>query len=434
VKNQCGCSRYSGDGYLAEFSADGSRLLYATYLGTSTQSETDMAGSDVIRSAAMDNAGRIWVAGSTNGGDLPVTPKAIQPKLEGDVDGFVIEYDPAVNQIPFATYYGTQATNSITNIAIGSDGTPVFAGHLDSSPTDWFNSGHDFVTSLNPSGIQVAPLPRNASGTGLAFTPSGSFVVAGSASVATVVETSSDTSPSIFAVVNSSVLTDSGQVTPGEIISIFGTNFGPATGLTASIGTEQTGLPTQLGGVQVLFDGVAAPLLYASSNQINAIVPFGTNGVKTTTLVVNNSGVSSNTAQLGVVSAAPGVFTTQSEYQGYPVAAALNEDGTINSATNRAAPGSAVALYATGLGALSPQPADGTLLVTPALPALQQSVLVGSSTGFLEVLYSGPAPGQVAGAMQVNFRLPPTLTNTPPITLFVGNWLSQSFTVWVDGT
>jgi uncharacterized protein (TIGR03437 family) len=76
-------------------------------------------------------------------------------------------------------------------------------------------------------------------------------------------------------VVNSSVLTDSGQVTPGEIISIFGTNFGPATGLTASIGTEQTGLPTQLGGVQVLFDGVAAPLLYASSNQINAIVPFG---------------------------------------------------------------------------------------------------------------------------------------------------------------
>jgi uncharacterized protein (TIGR03437 family) len=433
LKNQCGCSRYSGDGFLAEISADGSRLLYATYLGTSTQSETDMGGSDVISAAALDSAGRIWLAGSTNGTDLPVTPNANQAELEGDGDGFVIEYDPAVNQILFATYYGAEASSYISNIAIGSDGIPMFAGRLGSSPSDWYNSGHDFIASLNPSGIQVALLPRNAAGTGLAATPFGSGVVAGSASVATVIETGSDTSPSIFAVTNSGVLTDSGQVSPGEIISIFGTNIGPATPLAAGMGTTQTSLATQLAGVQVLFDGVAAPLLYVSTNQINAIVPFWTIGQKTTKLVVNNSGVSSNGAQLGVVTATPGVFTTQSEYHGYPVAVALNEDGTINGAGKRATPGSVVALYATGLGALSPQPADGTLLVGPALPALQQTVLVGSG-GFLDVLYAGPAEGQVAGAMLVKFRLPSNVADTPPIILFVGTWISQYFTVWVSGT
>jgi hypothetical protein len=36
--------------------------------------------------------------------------------------------------------------------------------------------------------------------------------------------------------------------------------------------------------------------------------------------------------------------------------------------------------------------------------------------------------------MQVNFRLPSTLTGAPSIIMFVGNWLSQYFTVWVAGT
>jgi uncharacterized protein (TIGR03437 family) len=433
LKNQCGCSRYSGDGFLAEFSADGSGLIYATYLGTSTRSETDKGGSDVIQTAALDGAGRIWVAGNTNGTDLPVTSNAIQAQLEGVVDGFVIEYDPTANQIQFATYYGMNAVNYISNIAIAADGTPVVAGRLESSPSDWYNSGHDFIAYLNPPGIQVEALPRNAAGTGLAVARFGSIVVAGSASVATVFETGSDISPSIFAVTNSGVLTDSGQVSPGEIISLFGTSIGPAIALEAGIDNAEDSLPKELAGVQVLFDGIAAPLLYVSSNQINAIVPFGTNGQKTTTLVVNNSGTSSNQAELGVVAATPGVFMTQAEDQGYPVAAALNEDGTINSASNRATPGSVVALFATGLGALSPQPLDGNSLVGPALPELQQTVLVGSGASFLDVLYAGPAPGRVAGAMQVNFRLPQNATSAPSIILFVGNWVSQYFTVWVSG-
>src|ERR1019366_6922485 len=110
------------------------------------------------------------------------------------------------------------------------------------------------------------------------------------------------------------------------------------------------------------------------------------------------------------VAASPGVFPTQNSYQNLPVAAALNEDGTINSATNRAAQGSIVSVFGTGFGALAPSPADGAILAAN-LPQLTQVVTM-FGPGFVAYTYAGQAPGAVAGAMQVNFRLPDNLTQT----------------------
>jgi uncharacterized protein (TIGR03437 family) len=224
-----------------------------------------------------------------------------------------------------------------------------------------------------------------------------------------------------------------GQLSAGEIVSIFGTSLGPeipVKGLSPLL----TGFATQVAGVQVLVGGVAAPLLYVSRNQINAVVPFGSSGSERVKLVVVNNGAPSNPARLGIAPATPGVFTTQNEYQGYPVAAALNQDGTVNSETNPATPGSIVSIFATGLGTLSPQPQDGILVTASPLPTLNQQVLLGSGDQFLDILYAGPAPSEVAGAMQVNFRLPATITGAFPIIMFVQNWLSEYFTVWVSGT
>ena len=431
LKTGCGCSLTSGDGYLAEFSADGSSLLYATYLGTSTHSEADLSGNDAILSAAIDNSDRIWLVGTTNGIDLPTTPDAPQASLMGDADGFVLQYDPAANKVAYGTYYGTQGTNSVTRIVVGSDGRPVLAGHLNSDPANPYSFGNDFVASLSPSGIDVTVFLRNAADAGLVFSPSGSLLVAGSGSVIATMKESSSTSPSIFGLANSASLNASGQVSPGEIISIVGTNLGPANPVTASLAEGQQSLPTQLGGVQVLFDGVAAPLLFVSSTQINAIVPFGTVDRHEVRMVVERSGASSSEARLGVVSAGPAIYATQTAYRNLPVAAALNQDGTVNSKMNRAAPGTIISVFATGFGALAPQPKDGSLL--SALPALQQDISV-FGPDFVEMIYAGPAPGRVAGAMQVNFRLPENLTETPTILLFAGGWASGYFTVWVSGT
>src|SRR5580704_9762797 len=58
-------------------------------------------------------------------------------------------------------------------------------------------------------------------------------------------------------------------VAPGSLVSIFGSNLAPQAAQAASIP-----LPILLGGVAVSFNGLMAPLLYVSANQINAQLPF----------------------------------------------------------------------------------------------------------------------------------------------------------------
>ncbi|HXI38668.1 MAG TPA: hypothetical protein VNH83_01755, partial [Bryobacteraceae bacterium] len=86
LKKTCGCSFLSGDGFLAEFTGDGARLLYATYIGTTPFNPIDDVGNDTITGAAADSAGHIWMAGTTNGSDFPVTANAVQKQLAGGID------------------------------------------------------------------------------------------------------------------------------------------------------------------------------------------------------------------------------------------------------------------------------------------------------------------------------------------------------------
>jgi uncharacterized protein (TIGR03437 family) len=184
--------------------------------------------------------------------------------------------------------------------------------------------------------------------------------------------------------------TVTGQISEGQIITIFGRDLGPGIPATAGVSGKPLAFPTSLAGLQVLFGSVPAPLLYVSQNQVNAIVPFGIAVGSTVTVTINNNGAVSGSAWLGVVAATPGVFTTQDTSQFYPVAAALNQDGVVNSATNPAAAGSITTIFATGLGAMTAQPVDGVLLPETGLPSLVNSVLLGSDTQFLEILYAGP--------------------------------------------
>ena len=432
IKKACGCSLSSGDAYLAEFSSDGSSLLYATYLGTSTSGPADTSGADTVLAAAIDSSAHIWLAGATNGMDLPVTANALQRNLAGDSDGFVLEYDPATNSLVYGTYYGTQNDNEITQILIRPDGIPILAGYLNYDRFGPYSTGNDFVAALAPSGIEAVAFPRHGAAAGLAFTPSGSVVVAGSGSVLTIMDEAPTTVPNVIAIANNASQDGSGQVSPGEITTIVGTNLGPTNPVNAQLAAGQQEIGTTLGGVRVLFDGVAAPLLYVSSTRITAIVPFGTAGQQQTVLTVENGGLTSNPAHVGIVSAVPAIFNSPAVYQHLPVAAAINQDGTINSENNRAEPGSVVTVFATGFGALRPQTLDGSI-PSGTSPVLEQEVLVFGPDGLDKILYAGPAPGEVAGVMQINFRLPQVLTSTPTMLLFVGGWSAPYFTVWVNG-
>jgi len=192
-------------------------------------------------------------------------------------------------------------------------------------------------------------------------------------------------------------------LTAGEIVSLFGNGLGPATAVSGQPANQR--YPTTLGGTQVTFDGVTAPLLYVSDGQINAIVPWGITG-NTTNACVRTSAGGANCVSMDVDSAAPGLFQLSSGY-----AAAVNQDGTINSPENPAAAGSIISFYGTGLGLLSPAPADGSIVAVPG-PALLDKVNVwffpspANTATAGETVYAGPAPLEVAGLFQINVRIP----------------------------
>jgi uncharacterized protein (TIGR03437 family) len=107
---------------------------------------------------------------------------------------------------------------------------------------------------------------------------------------------------------------------------------------------------------------------------------------------------------LPVVAAEPGLFTASANGKGE--GAILNQDGSINSASNPAAPGSIIQLFGTGAGVTIPPSIDGALnpdTTTGAL-ALTTTATVGGEAA--DVFYAGPAPTLVSGIFQIDVTLP----------------------------
>jgi uncharacterized protein (TIGR03437 family) len=434
LKSECGCSDSSNDGYLAEFSSDGSQLLYATYFGSSASSLTASDGNNQVNSATIDSNGNIWIVGNTNGSSFPVTKNALQSTLEGNPNGFVSEYSPASNQLLYSSYFGGNsptgiASGNVLQVEAGPDGTVVFDGMGGSTSlggtATGFTNGSLFLATIDPKTYVtfVTRLPAGNLGTALIFTPSGSAVVAGTSNVLDIVDVNADSArsniPSIYGITNSAGGATTGQIAPLELITIYGANIGPATPVTADLSSGAA--PTKLGGVQVLLNGAPLSLLYAQSDQINAVAPADISS--TFTIVLNNSGTNSNEAVLEYLPASPEAFPGGPSMAS---AAALNQDSTVNSSANPAQPGTIVSVYGTGFGQFSTNvPVQVYFIGTgiEGIPTVNES---------LEVTYAGQAPGLVPGVAQINFRLPATLgPYSPQFQFDVGGWLSPIFSLAV---
>jgi uncharacterized protein (TIGR03437 family) len=191
---------------------------------------------------------------------------------------------------------------------------------------------------------------------------------------------------------------DGGVIAPGQLTSIYGVALGPVAG----VGATSTPLPTSLGGTTVLINGTAVPLLYSSALQVDLQVPFTVTAGTVANIQIQTAAGTSASVPIEVVSAFAGVFTNQTNGRG--LAAALNDDGTRNSLENRAQRGEFVSLFATGLGAVTPEVPAG--VAAPANPLSRLSdlvVLIGGATA--NVSFAGLAPGLV-GVYQVNAQVP----------------------------
>jgi hypothetical protein len=129
---------------------------------------------------------------------------------------------------------------------------------------------------------------------------------------------------------------ESTSIAPGEILSIFGEAIGPTIAVSARPGADGR-FPTELGGVSVSIDGIAAPILYADPGQINLVAPFSVPPMSAVPVEIHRSGSLAALFQKQVSQVHPALFT--SDGSGFGLLAALNQDGSINSASNPAARG-----------------------------------------------------------------------------------------------
>ena len=217
-------------------------------------------------------------------------------------------------------------------------------------------------------------------------------------------------------------------VAPGEIVALFANNVGTPS-LVSSALSGSGNIATDVGGTRVLFDGIPAPMIYTVSGQVSAIVPYEVSPGSSTQVQLEYNGIPSAPVSVPVSAAVPGIFATNG--QGTGQAAAVNQDGTLNSASNPAARNSIVVLYATGEGQRNPPGVDGVLAPANEAPVLPVSLTVGGLPA--TAVYAASAPG-FAGLMQINVQIPSGVSPGPavPVVLTVGTQQSNAVTIGVD--
>jgi uncharacterized protein (TIGR03437 family) len=442
--------------YVIRLAASLDRAVYATYLpGATLPTKLHVDGS-------------LYFAGSSGPG-FPVTADAYQKQLIGAVGAFVARLDPRGTSLVFGTYFGTSEHAAISTIAVASDGSVwatvsssnrccvdsdyelirldaagsklLFTKRFGASDLVVDNDGN--LLSLSSERVTVSPDAFLANPCGpllQKITPTGEQVFAtylpanflytfsglsksGNPLVSSITKGVFEVVPSqpagIFAgcVVNSGNYGFADTLSPGELVTIFGSGMGPHDG----VGYELNGgkLPSVLAGTRVLLNGQAIPLLYASYWQVNAIIPYSVPMDRLASVQVETQGGKGNEVMLPPQQTGLALFT--SDGSGFGQAAALNEDGTANSAQNPARPGSVVMLFGTGGGTTTPPGMAGT--VTPLEQRPLDAIVKVSLVRYLDetnttVEYAGAAPGLVTGVIQINIRLPETIPDIPGYSRF----------------
>jgi len=277
------------------------------------------------------------------------------------------------------------------------------------------NAGNGYIT------YQVAANPS---------APRSGVIQIGPQSVTVTQQAAAAATPAVTGVTSAASFL-AGAVSPGDIVTIWGSSLGPAApGVTAQLDSAGTGLTTSLGGTEALFDGAAAALTYSSAGQVNAIVPYEVAGKTTTQLTVSYQGATSAPATLNVEATTPAVFSL--DFTGQGNGAILNQDNSLNGKDEPAARGSVVQIFLTGGGVTNPASTDGWITTQiggqwPMLAAQPVTVTIGG-VPVTQINYAGGAPGAVAGLTQINVVVPESVTpgDAVPLEIQVGAAQSQS--------
>jgi uncharacterized protein (TIGR03437 family) len=419
----------SGNLYIAEFgdnrvrkvSANGNISTIAGNGVSGFSGDNGQAASARLngpQGVAVDSTGNVYIADTANNRVRKVAPNGVITTVAGTgAAGVSGDGGLAVNALvgnPVAV-----ATDGVGNVYIADGSARV---------RKLFLSG--IITTIAGTGIRgysgdggSAPNARLNGPSAVAVDATGTVWVADTLNNA-VRQLQFSGSGTTVSAVTSGASNLSGPVAPGEVIVIWGSGLGPAS--LVQYQPDVNGfLPNSLGGTSVFVNGVLAPVVYTSANQVAAVVPFGINGSLSQLYVQWQSGTSAP-FNISVASQIPGIFTLNGSGTGQ-AAAINNKDGSINGAAHPAKVGDYVQLYITGAGQTNPAGTDGLINAGPG-PVPVDAVKVSIGGQIATVNFAGGAPGAVAGVIQVNAQIPAGVTpgDAVPVVVQVGTSNSQS--------
>jgi uncharacterized protein (TIGR03437 family) len=237
-------------------------------------------------------------------------------------------------------------------------------------------------------------LVQSPTGTPEALSVPVTFVVGASSSV------------SIAGVANGASFTT--DFAPGMVLSVFGTQLAPSVQVASALP-----LPLSLAGVSATVNGVAAPLYFVSSGQLNVQVPYETT-LGPAVLAVNNGGQVA-VFPFTVSMASPGIF-------------AAADGGLAPNPTGSR--GQSLLAFVTGDGDLSPTLATGATPPTSVAvsrlpkPRLPVSITVGGVDA--PIAFVG-VPYGLSGVTQINFTVPDGApSGDQPVVVTVGGVASKA--------
>jgi uncharacterized protein (TIGR03437 family) len=436
------------NGYAARVAPALNRLIYGTYLPGA-----------VMASAELHSDGSIYYAGSAEAG-FPTTPGAYQGVAAGKEDGIVARLDPSGSRLLFATYLGGPETDWILRMAVAPDGSvwvsvssfvqccvdisyrlvrldakgerilvdkPITVGEMTVDPEGNLIAIAEGNFMVGPDAFLATPCTWGAY---LKLSPTGEQLFATYLPDSADFDGTSDRGLPVFwigderfevvegqsmgvfagCLLDGASFLNPGRISPGAIVTLFGSRMGPREGVAFQL--EDGRVPTALAGTRVLLNGEPVPILYSSYWQVNVIIPYSLAVGTRPTIQVERNGEGGNELG-GLLVQGAGISLFRLDDSPSRPAAALNEDGTVNSARNPARKGSRVMLFGTGGGATVPPSVAGE--VTPLeLRVLEAPVKVRTRGGvYLTVEYAGAAPALVAGVTQINVKLPDVIPQIP---------------------
>lgn len=212
----------------------------------------------------------------------------------------------------------------------------------------------------------------------------------------------------------------SGKIAPGSFVTVFGQNLATTTAIA-----DTFPLPTKLGGTEVIFNGVAAPLLFVSPGQVNFQAPVETYSGRGGVIV--RTGYGQNISlPIDVLQTAPELFV-----MGERSAIALNQDGTLNTASNPAPQGTIVTFFLTGQGPTDPYSPSGRQAPFEPLARVVSSYKAFIAGREANVQYLGLTPGY-AGLAQANVEIPTGISGELAAKIQIDGSDSNTAFVWVQ--